>query len=250
MQLKQKLQSNERVLGTWLSISSSAVAEIMGKAGFDLVVVDLEHSTLSIADAGELIRVIDLSGSCPVVRVSSNDLVQIKRVLDAGAEGIIIPMITTAEEVQRASEAMLFPPRGRRGVGLGRAQAYGPGFKDYFETESQSLTLITQIEHIDAIANLDEIFGSGLVDGFIVGPYDLSCSLGVPGKFDHKEMVNALSEIRTCAERHGIPGGLHVVEPDVSGVKTGYQSGYRLMIYSVDFRILEKDVSRAVRDLR
>jgi len=233
-----------------MAIPSTAIAELMGSAGFDCVVVDLEHSTLSISEAGELIRVIDLAGGSPLVRLSSNDSVEIKRVLDAGAEGIVVPMVTTPEHVLAAADGMFYPPKGKRGVGLGRAQAYGRGFEHYFKAKSSNLTLIIQIEHVDALANLDQIFGSGLVDGYIVGPYDLSCSLGLPGQFDSSEMLGALSEIKSCAEHYGIPGGLHVIEPEVASLKAGYEEGYRIMIYSVDFRIIEKDISRALRKLR
>lgn len=248
--LKKKLQDKELVIGTWMSLPSPAVAEIMALSGFDLVVIDLEHSVLSMTEAGDLIRVIDLAGSAPIVRVSSNDNVQIKRVLDAGAEGIIVPMITTVAEVQTAAGSMFFPPDGKRGVGLGRAQKYGPGFNNYFYGSRERLILIVQIEHCDALQNLDEIFGSGLVDGYIVGPYDLSCSLGVPGDFEHPDMLAALTEIKESAKRSRVPGGLHVVEPDVDMMKKSIKSGHQIVIYSVDFRILEKSLSNAISQLR
>ncbi|XXK21848.1 HpcH/HpaI aldolase family protein [Arenicellales bacterium nBUS_48] len=248
--LKKKFQDEELVIGTWMSLPSSAVAEIMALSGFDLVVIDLEHSVLSMAEAGELIRVIDLAGSAPIVRVSSNDGVQIKRVLDAGAEGIIVPMITTVEEVQAAADSMFFPPNGKRGVGLGRAQEYGPGFNKYFYESRERLILIAQIEHCDALQNLEEIFGSGLVDGYIVGPYDLSCSLGVPGDFEHPDMLAALTQIKESAKKYSVPGGLHVVEPDVQMMQRSIKSGHQIVIYSVDFRILEKSLSNAITQLR
>lgn len=248
--LKQKLQDGGLVIGTWMSLSSPAVAEIMASSGFDLVVIDLEHSVISIAEAGDLIRVIELAGSAPIVRVSSNDRVQIKRVLDAGAEGIIIPMITNEDEVLAAADSMFFPPNGNRGVGLGRAQKYGPGFREYFQGCRERLTLIAQIEHRDALSNLEQIFGSGLVDGYIVGPYDLSCSLGVPGQFEHPDLLSAMARINESAKRHNVPGGLHIVEPDVELMESSINDGHRMVIYSVDFRILEKSLSDAVRRLR
>ena len=248
--LKKKLQDKELVIGTWMSLPSCAVAEIMALSGFDLVVIDLEHSVLSMAEAGDLIRVIDLAGSAPMVRVSSNDSVQIKRVLDAGAEGIIVPMITTVEEVRTAASSMFFPPDGNRGVGLGRAQKYGPGFNKYFYESRERLILIAQIEHCDALPNLEKIFVSGLVDGYIVGPYDLSCSLGVPGDFEHPDMLAALTKIRESAKKYSVPGGLHVVEPDVEMMQKSIKSGHQIVIYSVDFRILEKSLSNAITELR
>ena len=233
-----------------MTIPSSAIAEIMAQSGFDLVVIDLEHSSLSVAEAGELIRTIDLAGCSPVVRLSSNDPVQIKRLLDAGAEGIIVPMVTSLEDVERAASSMFYPPTGSRGVGLGRAQSYGPGFKEYFDDSKKKLTLIAQIEHKDALVNLDAIFGSGLVDGYIVGPYDLSCSLGVPGDFEDQEFRRSLECITREGERHSVAGGLHVVEPDLEAMKQSILAGSRLMIHSVDFRIIDTVCRNAVQYLK
>ena len=129
--LKQRLRQGATVVGGWLSLGSPAIAEIYCRAGFDFVVVDLEHSTTSLEHTEAIIRTVDLAGSTPLVRISSLDSVQIKRVLDAGAHGVIVPMVKSEADVERAARAMHYPPRGDRGVGLGRAQAYGPGFRDY-----------------------------------------------------------------------------------------------------------------------
>ena len=250
MKLKSRIAVRDLVIGSWITMPALALAEIMSRAGFDLVVIDLEHSSLSIAEAGELIRVIDLAGASPIVRLSSNDSTQIKRILDAGAEGIVVPMVNTLADVEQAFSSMRYPPMGSRGVGLGRAQGYGPGFSEYFQTDVSELLLFVQIEHEDALHNLDDIFGSGLVDGYIVGPYDLSCSLGVPGEFESAKFKAALEKIRSCGDKHGVVGGLHVVEPDCEAVEALIDAGYLLLIYSVDFRIIQHNCSSALKRFR
>ena len=131
--LKARLASGQLSLGGWITLAHPAIAEIMARAGFDFVVIDLEHSTITLREAGELIRVIDLCGVSPLVRVTSNDANQIKRVMDAGAEGVIIPMVNSVNDAERAVRAVHYPVRGSRGVGLGRAHHYGNRFREYCE---------------------------------------------------------------------------------------------------------------------
>ena len=144
-------------IGTWLTLSSPAIAEIFVNAGFDWIVVDLEHSSISINQAENLIRIIDLGGKIPYVRLTSNSKTQIKRVLDAGAKGIIIPMINSKQQAIKAIEATRYAPYGTRGVGLSRAQGYGEKFIEYLEWHSKNISIIVQFEHINVIENIDDI---------------------------------------------------------------------------------------------
>ena len=129
MFLKRKLSQNEITIGSWITLAHPAIAEIMACAGFDWLVVDLEHSVITIKEAEELIRVINLCGVVPLVRLSINDSVQIKRVMDAGAHGIIVPMVNNRAEADTAVAAVYYPPKGTRGVGLARAQGYCTAFQ-------------------------------------------------------------------------------------------------------------------------
>src|SRR5690348_4944939 len=153
-----------------MTLAHPAIAEIMVNAGFEFVVVDLEHSAISIREAVELIRVIELAGAAPLVRLTSNDANQAKRVLDGGAHGIIVPMVNCAEEAQRAVDAVYYQPRGARGCGLSRAQAYGAAFDEYRGWLDDSAEVIAQIEHVDGVANLDRILSVDGVDAYMVGP--------------------------------------------------------------------------------
>lgn len=237
--LKAKLRSGQATLGCWITLGHTAIAEIMARAGFDWLVVDVEHSTISIDTVGELIRVIDLCGVAPLVRLTSNNPDQIKRVMDAGAHGIVVPTVNSREEAERAVAAVHYAPEGVRGVGLGRAQGYGARFKDYLQWQKEGPVVIVQIEHRDALERLEEILTTPGVDGFIIGPYDLSCSLGVSGQFDHPDFTAAMERIRTTGLRLGSPAGLHIVEPDCDRLTQTLEEGYRFIAFSVDIRVLD-----------
>lgn len=237
--LKDKLKSNTFTIGSWITLGHTAIAEILANAGFDWLVVDLEHSTISIEQAGNLIRVIDLCGVAPLVRLTSNHPDQIKRVMDAGAHGIIVPMVNSADDALRAIAATRYAPQGNRGVGLARAQRYGPGFHDYLQWQSDGPVVIVQIEHRDALDQLEAVLSVPGVDGFIIGPYDLSCSMGMPGEFERPEFKEAMSRILSTGLRIGCAAGLHIVEPDQSRLRQVITEGYSFIAYSVDIRMLD-----------
>src|SRR5690606_3030026 len=142
---------------------------------------DMEHSAITTQQAEDLIRAVEAGGAPAMVRLTSNDANLIKRVMDSGATGIIVPLVRTAEDAQQAVAAMYYPPQGLRGVGLARAQKYGAGFEDYKIWLENEAVCIVQIEHIDAVRNCEAILATPGVDGYILGPYDLSASLGVAG---------------------------------------------------------------------
>lgn len=248
--LKEKLRRNELTLGSWITLGHTAIAEIMAKANFDWLVVDLEHSVITIEVAGDLIRTIDLCGVAPLVRLTSNDPNQIKRVMDAGAHGIVVPMINSPEEAAKAVAATRYAPNGSRGVGLARAQGYGVNFQDYLAWQHDGPVVIVQIEHVDAIGRLDEILTVPGVDGFIIGPYDLSCSMGMPGQFQHPEFVDAMTRIRETGLRLGCPAGLHIVEPDLLLLEQTIGEGYSIIAYSVDIRIMDVGVRQGVEKMK
>lgn len=237
--LKVKIQEEQVVIGSWISLAHPAIAEIMAKAGFDWLAVDLEHSVITIREAEELIRVIDLCGVAPLVRLSANDPVQIKRVMDASAHGVIVPMVNSVVEAEHAVSAVRYPPQGKRGVGLARAQGYGSGFAKYLDWVNKESVVIVQVEHIDAVNNLEAILAVDGVDGFIVGPYDLSGSLGVPGQFDHPLMKEAMQRIESVGIASDKALGIHVIEPKPDELKSRIGQGYRFVAYSVDIRMLD-----------
>ena len=161
-------------MGSWITIGNPSIAEIMADAGFDWLCIDLEHSVIDYYEAQQLIMAIQSKGIKAYVRVGENNNRIIKRILDAGADGIIVPSVNSAEEATKAVKAVKYPPFGNRGVGLARAQSYGFGFDSYLNKISKDIKLIVQIEHINAINELDAIIQTDGVDGTFIGPYDLS----------------------------------------------------------------------------
>jgi len=236
---KLRLSGGRTEIGSWITLAHPAIAEIMAKAGFSWLAVDLEHSVITIREAEELIRVIDLCGVVPLVRLSANDPVQIKRVMDAGAHGIIVPMVNSVALAEQAVAAVRYPAAGNRGVGLARAQGYGISFAEYRSWQAQEAVVIVQIEHIEAVRNLEGILAVDGVDGYIVGPYDLSGSLGVPGDFEHPEMCKAMARIREVGGRSGKATGIHVIEPEIAQLKQRIEEQYRFVAYSLDIRMLD-----------
>lgn len=248
--LKSQLQRGELTIGSWISLGHPAIAEILARAGFDWLVIDLEHSTISIREAGELIRVIDLCGVSPLVRLTSNDPDQIKRVMDAGAHGIVVPMVNTPADAARAVAATRYGPAGNRGVGLARAQRYGSGFQDYLAWQPDGPIVIVQIEHIDAVEAVDGILAVPGVDAFIVGPYDLSCSLGAAGDFGSAQFHAASARVLAAGRKAGKVAGVHLVEPDPRRLAELIADGYRFLAYSVDFRMLDATARMGLRTAR
>lgn len=237
--LKGKLREGRLTIGSWITLGHASIAEIMAMAGCDWLVIDLEHSTIDIGTAEELIRTIDLCGIAPLVRLTSNSSDQIKRVMDAGAHGIIVPMVNTTEDAERAVAATRYAPLGTRGVGLARAHGFGENFSEYLQWQSDGPIVIVQIEHERALEELEVILAVPGVDGLIIGPYDLSCSMGIPGQFEDPKLVETVAHIRDTAIRVGCPAGLHVVEPDPKQLKQAIDEGFTFIAYSVDVRMLD-----------
>jgi 2-dehydro-3-deoxyglucarate aldolase len=232
--LKKRLGKRELTIGSWLQTGSPIVAEIMAQAGFDWLVVDMEHSATGIEKAQSLIQIIDLAGCVPLVRLSSNDPVLIGRVMDAGSHGIIVPKVNSVDDAVEAVKAVRYPPDGTRGVGLWRAQGYGFDFDRYKKWQATESIVIVQIEHIDGVNNLEKILRTDGVDGFIIGPYDLSASLGIPGELEHADFRAALAKILQTAKEIDALMGIHVVVPDPSVAKEKIKEGYRFIAFSID----------------
>jgi 2-dehydro-3-deoxyglucarate aldolase len=210
----------------------------------------MEHSAITLPQAQQLIRVIELCGCVPLVRVYANDPVIIKRVMDAGAYGVIIPMVITSEEAESAVNAVKYPPMGKIGVGLARAQGYGFDFEGYKNWVNNESVVIVQIEHIQAVNNLEEILTTPGVDGFIIGPYDLSASIGFPGEFEHPEYIEALNKISKVSKQLQKPAGYHVVQPITEEIFLKIDEGYKFLAFSLDTLFLGKACQNGLNDIK
>ena len=166
-----------------------------------------------------MIRIIDLSGSVPFVRLTSNDSDQIKRVLDCGAKGIIVPNIKSFNQAKEIIQNAKYPPQGIRGVGLARAQGYGKNFREYWNWQKNNISIIVQIENIEALSEIDKILSLKGIDGFIIGPYDLFMFDGDSGEFTSKKFKEVLKAILDAGKRNNSLPGIHIVEPDQGQLK-------------------------------
>jgi len=238
MTLKEKLQNNVPTFGSWITIGHQSIVEIMASAGFEWLTIDLEHSAINITKAQELISVIQANGMKALVRVSKNEEVVIKRVMDAGADGVIIPMVRTVEDAIQAVDYVKYPPMGKRGVGLARAQKYGIGFNEYKEWQKDGTIIIAQIEHIESVHNIDEIILTEGIDGTIVGPFDMSASMGMPGEYHRMEVKEAIDKVEISCKALNKPLGFHVINSNYQEMLDKIKAGYTFLAFSLDFYYL------------
>lgn len=250
MSLKKSLINNKLTIGSWVTISHPAVVEIMASAGFDWLVIDIEHTTIDLEKAQQLITVIQAKGMKALVRVSKNEEVVIKRILDAGADGIVVPMVKTKEEALEAISYAKYPPVGARGVGLYRAQNYGLDFENYQKWVNEELVIIAQIEHYEAVNNIKDIITTDGIDGVIIGPYDLSASMGVPGEYGRKDVQDAIQKVLDVCDECNVPSGFHVIESEPSKFIERAKQGCTFLAYSLDFFFLGDSARIGMKKIR
>ena len=240
--LRKLLAENQPSVGSWMQIPHASVAEIMGHAGYDWVAADLEHGAISVHQLPDLFRALELGGTLPLVRLAQGQAKDCKQALDAGAGGVIVPMVESATQLMLVRDACRWPPAGTRGVGFSRANLFGEHFDTYLD-EAQAPLLVAMIEHIRAVDNLEEILQVKGVDAILIGPYDLSASMGLTAKFDAPEFMATIDRIRSLCMQHAIPSGIHVVQPDANVLEQRIAEGYRFIAYSIDAVFLSKSVS-------
>lgn len=236
--LKQKIRDKELTIGSWLTIPHQSVVEIMATAGFDWITIDIEHAAIGMDSIINTIGHIQGNGMKALVRVYDNDEVIIKRVLDAGADGIIVPMIKNKEEAQKMIDSVYYPPIGKRGVGLNRAQKYGIAFEEYQEKLKNEIVVIAQIEHIDAINHLEDILAFNQIDATLIGPYDLSASMGNPGQYHLPKVKEAVEKYDLICDQLNKPKGAHVISSDFQPTQDKIDLGYSFLAFSLDFFFL------------
>ena len=250
MQLKSKLAQAKLTLGSWITLGHPAIAEIMAAAGFDWLVLDMEHSVLELGEIQILIQVLD-GQHCPaIVRLTSNHPDQIKRVMDAGATGVMVPMIKSSTDAKEAVQAVYYPPHGQRGVGLARAQGYGARFEEYRNWLEKNAVIVAMIEHIDAVNAIDSILSVDGIDAYIIGPYDLSGSMGRVGEFNHPEVQSAIDQVLKAGNRLGKPGGIHVIEPNQNELRQRIDDGFSFIGYGLDIRILDTLCRKHIQSIK
>lgn len=250
MSLKQKLKNNELTLGSWVTIGHPAIVDIMASAGFEWLVVDMEHTSIDLTTAHNLIATIQANGMKALVRVSKNEEVIIKRILDMGADGIVVPMVKSRKDALEAIDYAKYPPVGKRGVGLFRAQKYGLGFDEYKKWVNEELVIIAQIEHYEAVENIEEIITTDGIDGVIIGPYDLSGSMGYPGEYDRDDVKTGIAKVLEVCKLNNIPSGFHVIESDPGKLNERIKQGCTFLAYSLDFFFLGDSAREGMKKVK
>ena len=206
--LKEKLKRGEAVVGAFVGLGHPDVTERLSRLGFDWLLLDGEHGPLGLETLQVMMQAMNGSGCTPIVRPQWNDFVVIKRVLDIGAHGVLVPWVNSREEAEAAVRACRYPPEGIRGYGPRRAELFDP---DYYETANREVLVTVQVETGEALENLEEILAVEGIDACFVGPYDLSSNmgLGIPPKFDHPDFVRAMDRVIEASEASGKPAGMY-----------------------------------------
>jgi 2-keto-3-deoxy-L-rhamnonate aldolase RhmA len=205
--VKKSLLAGKNAFGPFQGIGSIAVSEILASKGFDWILVDMEHGQIDLETAGDLFAAIKRGGCAALARVPGNDQATIKRVLDAGAMGIMIPLVNSKDEAERAVKNCLYPPLGVRGLGPGRASLYGIEMLEYAKSANAETLVMLQAEHIDAVSRIEEILSVPGIDMLFVGPFDLACSMGHMENPGHPDVEAAIARLLAAAQSaHVIPG--------------------------------------------
>lgn len=246
MNVKQKLCENQVVLGTWCQSGSATVAEIMSDYGFDFIALDMEHTDLDESSFSQFARAVD-GKSVPMARVRENDVLAIRRVLDCGAQGVIVPLISTAQDAARAVAAAKYPPEGIRGFAFVQANRWGLEFDRYAKEANDQITVIAMIESKEAVENIDQILSVDGLDGILIGPYDLSGSYGVVGQTSHPLVLQAKETVLERCLLHKKAAGQHIVLPTHENVEKAICQGYTFLALGMDTVFISEGAQRAVR---
>ena|SRR5690606_39219851 len=232
---RARLRRRETLLGTMLTLPDPAVAEIVAAAGFDWLFLDAEHGALETRELGTILRAVDHRVPC-VVRVAAAAEVPIKKALDLGAAGVIVPQVQSADQAREVVRYARYSPLGARGVGLARAHGYGFAFADYVATANERIAVIVQVEHSRAVDEIDAIVAVDGIDAVLLGPYDLSASLGKMGQVDDPAVVAAIGRVVECCRSAEMPLGIFGVSADA--VAPYAARGCTLLVAGVDTLLL------------
>ncbi len=244
-ELKRRLNAGEQVYGTWISIESPIACELMSSLGFDYFVIDTEHAPLDHLMVQTLMQAMRPdTKTTPLVRVWWNDPVPIKRVLDIGAHGIMVPWINNAKDAEMAVKATRYAPKGIRGCGPRRAAMFDP---DYLKTADDEILIVAQIETVEAIQNINDICSTEGIDVVYIGPADLSAAHGHLGNMGHPEVQEAIDKVFDAARDHGISAGIHLGSGKT--IPERIAKGYDFVTLGNDILYLKAGVQNQFKEL-
>lgn len=233
--IRTRLQQGDLVLGTILSFNSPDVAELLSAVGFDWLFVDAEHGTFNTHELQAVLQAAGRNTEC-IVRIPHLSEVYVKQTLDVGASGLIVPQVNNAEEVQRLVKWARYPPQGSRGLGFARAQGYGFGVNEYLQSANKDILLVVQAESAEAVQNIESIVQVDGLDAILIGPYDLSSSLGWPGEVTHPEVQGAIQHVAEVCFEAGVPIGIFGMTSEA--IRPYIHQGFKLVVVGVDLNLL------------
>lgn len=245
--LKGRLRARSRVFGAWTSLGHPSITEILTASGVDFIGIDLEHSTISQEQSQRIIAASQAGGAVCLPRVASHNGEQIKRLLDSGADGILVPQVASRAEVEQLVAWCKYPPIGKRSYGVARAHGYGLTFDQYVETWNDRSVLLLQIESVQGVEAIEELLTHPQVDGVMIGSYDLSGSLGIPGQFVDSRVTQACTSVIAACRRHRKACGTQIVDPTEQNVLEAFDQGYTFVVLASDVFLLCKWTERMHR---
>ena len=244
---RTRLKRKEPLLGTLLTLPSPDLAEVFALTGLDWLFLDLEHSTMDASAAQAILQAVAGRVDC-LIRVPLNDEVWIKKALDTGATGIIVPQVNTVEEAERVVRYSRYPPLGARSVGLARAHGYGADLQGYLSRANAEVVVVVQAEHILAVQNIEALAAVDGIDAILVGPYDLSNSMGLVGQVEHPEVQAAISQVRQVCQGRGLPLGIFTAS--IERAVAFITQGYSLLAVSTDALLVSQSVKEIIQKLK
>ena len=247
--LKKRIRQGEVVLGCWLNLGSSLTAEMVGLAGYDWVLIDLEHGAGEEKDVLVQLQALEHTNAAGLVRVESAEPQRIHRVLDSGAEGVMCPHINTVEEAKQVVSGLRYPPHGSRGVAkMVRAAGFGKHFVEYSSHANENIVGIVQIESVEALQHLDEIASLDGIDVLFIGPADLTMAMGIFGQLDHPTFRDAVKATVRASQKAGKAAGILIFNPE--DYTTYVDMGLRVIACGADGTFVAEGARTMMEKLR
>lgn len=241
---------NKISLGTWLTIPHQYILDILlTEKKIEWIVIDLEHTSISISDIEKFISIIHAKNKKVYIRISSHLSNEIKKTLDAGADGIIVPMVKNHLDIKNIINQSYFPPIGSRSFSFCKATDYGTNFKNYTANFNKKIKVIPLIEHINAVNNLNEILNDKKIDTIMIGPYDLSGSIGKSGDFENKNFINSLKKIDLICKKRKVKKGIHLPSINYANFKKLKKNNFKFIAYGMDTQFLLKSIRETFKKI-
>ena len=236
--LRKKIK-NKTSIGGWMQTTEPMIAELLGQRNFDWIVLDIEHGTFDTSKLQNVFRAIELNNKLPLVRLANHDKKVLGQLFDSGCCGVIIPNITSSKDLENIIKSCSWPPNGSRGVGFSRSNLFGLKFNQYKKI-AQKPFIVAMIENLKALKNLNKILKVKGLDCILIGPYDLSASLGSAGDFSSKKFIKTVNSIKKNCKKNKIPVGIHLVDPTKHNLFKLKNEGYTFIPYSTDTVLINK----------